>query len=153
MTNRKLQQLNDNLKKRSAGLVHCDIQIRFDPTGDCSVNRVDDYIAGLGHKRIDKQWIELKITDAERLLTTLLHKDMAHRCESMPIDLVLATIRLFFDQFSETAKFFTNAEWHPDKAGVLSIQTWNPITNATFDSGIVACDNHQIGMIWIEDED
>jgi ferredoxin-NADP reductase len=153
MPNQELQQIKDNLKKRTAGVVHFDIQIRFDPTGDCSVNRIDDHIAGLGHTRIDTQWIELKKPDAERLLTSILHKDMADRCESMPIDLAHATTRLFLEQFSDTAKFFTNAEWHQDKGGVWSIQSWHPITDSTFDSGIVACDSQRIGMIWVEDED
>ena len=61
----------------------------------------------------------------------------------------------FLARFEETAMFYTNATFpprtnppRPDWAG-----SWDPVTDATFDTGIVALDAKTVGLMWFEDED
>ncbi|MCY8452028.1 hypothetical protein MOC98_03925 [Bacillus spizizenii] len=46
----------------------------------------------------------------------------------------------------------TNADVdvQPDYVELIS---WSPISQATFDAGLVVIDKKKIGMIWAEDED
>jgi hypothetical protein len=149
----KQTQIRDNLSKRDAGLVHFEIQDRsgFPKTSDTAA--IDGFIEELNHKKLSTQWKSLKKYDAEKLLTSILHKDMAYRYECMEIGLARATMRSFFDLFSDTARFYSNADFAPDSGGLVKIGSYQSITEATFDSGVVAIDDKHVGYMWCEDED
>lgn len=148
----KRLHISNNLSKRDAGLVHFDLRNREEFKGTSEFAIIDKYVLELGHHKCEK-WLEIKRPDAERLLTSILHKDMAYNYECMEISLARAAARSFFDQFAPTAKFFTNAEWRTGSGGLVEVNSWNNITDATFDAGIVALDDLNIGIVWIEDED
>ena len=149
----KQAQIRDNIEKRDAGLVHFDIRSRKDFESAKDIAAIDEFVAELNHKKLDSLWKTFNKYDAERLLTSILHKDMAYQYECMEIGLARSTMRSFFDLFSDSARFYSNAEFRPASGGLVSIGSYQAITNATFDSGIVAIDDNHIGFIWIEDED
>jgi len=95
---------------------------------------------------------------AKNILTTLLHKDLAYGVELMPLDKAGLFTDRFFSLFSSQALYFSNSVWNeneytPDKAFEFGLSSWAPLTELTFDSGIVICDNSKIGIIWFSDDD
>lgn len=149
----KQAQIRDNLEKRDAGLVHFDIRSRNDFSSASDTAAIDEFVSELNHKKLNALWKAFKKYDAERLLTSILHKDMAYQYECMEIGLARSTMRSFFDLFSASARYYSNAEFRPESGGFVSIGSYQSITNATFDSGIVGIDDKHISFIWIEDED
>lgn len=149
----KQTQIRENLAKRDAGLVHFEIRDRSDFPKTSDIAAIDEFVSELNNKKLDSDWKCLKKYDAERLLTSILHKDMAYQYECMEIGLARAMMRSFFDLFSDKAQFYSNADFKPESGGLVSIGSYKSITNATFDSGIVAIDDEHIGLLWCEDED
>lgn len=96
--------------------------------------------------------------EAEQIVTRILHKDMAYNSEIMPertaADLGVGFLRAFDDR---TASFFTNIDYSGE-GRALGPSTWagpdwNPVTEATFDAGIIAISGSGAACLWIEDED
>ncbi|WP_254610248.1 hypothetical protein [Bacillus tequilensis] len=48
--------------------------------------------------------------------------------------------------------YYTNADVDV-QSGDVRLSSWSPITQATFDAGLVVIDKKKIGMFWVEDED
>jgi hypothetical protein len=46
------------------------------------------------------------------------------------------------------ARYYTNGSFEEHSA-----EGWAPITESTFDHGVVACDDESIGIMWAHDED
>ncbi len=149
----KQTHIRENIGKRDAGLVHFEIRSRKDFSSTKDTAAIDEFVSELNHKKLDSLWKTFNKYDAERLLTSILHKDMAYQYECMEIGLARSTMRSFFDLFSDAARFYSNAEFRPESGGLVSVSSHQAITNATFDSGIVAIDDNHVGFIWIEDED
>lgn len=149
----KQTQIRDNLTKRDVGLVHFEIRNRGDFSKKSDTAAIDEFVSELSHQKLESLWKPLKKYDAEKLLTSILHKDMAYQFECMEIGLARSTMRSFFDLLSESARFYTNAELRAESGGFVSLSSFHSITEATFDCGVVAIDDNHIGFIWCEDED
>lgn len=86
--------------------------------------------------------------NALAILSVLLWKDMAFNSECMPE----TTARDFAYQIiseyeTNDCKFFSNGNW-------VEKQGWNPMTESTFDAGIIITRQDNVYFcIWIEDED
>jgi len=96
--------------------------------------------------------------EAEQILTRILHKDMAYNSEVMPersaAELSAGFLRGFDDG---AASFFTNVDYSGE-GRALGPSTWagpdwKPVTEATFDAGVIAISGVQAACLWIEDED
>lgn len=89
----------------------------------------------------------------------LLHKDMAYEVELMPVDKASLFTDKFFSLFSKQALYFSNSSWNEneysgaDKDFEFGLSSWAPLTELTFDSGIIICDNSKIDIIWFSDAD
>ncbi len=149
----KQTQIRDNLSKRDAGLVHFEIRDRSDFSKNSDTAAIDGFVEELNHNKLAALWKPLKKYDAERLLTSILHKDLAYQYECMEIGLARSTMRSFFDLFSDAARYYSNADFKPDSGGFVTIGSYQSITGATFDSGVVAIDDKHVGFMWCEDED
>jgi hypothetical protein len=96
---------------------------------------------------------------AKAILTALLHKGMLHSMELMPLDKANLLADKFFSLFSKQALYFSNSTWNeneyagPDKDFEFGLSSYAPLTELTFDSGIVICDNSKIGIIWFSEDD
>lgn len=89
---------------------------------------------------------------AVAILTQLLHKDMAYGSEIMPIEDARNLASNFISLFDPESKYYSNSTWNKNEYG-KNISGWNPLTEATFDSGIIVVDKNKIGIAWFEDED
>ena len=96
---------------------------------------------------------------AKNILTSLLHEDMAYGVEVMPLEKARILTSKFFSLFSSQALCFSNSTWNKNEYAVpakdfeLGLSSWTSLTELTFDSGIIICDNSKIGIIWFSDDD
>jgi hypothetical protein len=85
------------------------------------------------------------------VLTTLLHRDLAHGVELMPAADAQGFAVCLLEQFqTEESAFYTNGNWRPYSEGGNS---WTPHTGSTFDGGVIATSDGLAACIWFEDED
>jgi hypothetical protein len=147
---RNIQELKSNLESQ--------LQERADVTRDLrerdgnsqlsDVEPIDEYVSSLGFNKIGSSWIAINVTQAKLVLEAVLHKDLAYTsCEQMTIDAAKKVASDFIACFCADAKFFTNGRWHEKNA------SWMAVTESTFDGGVVAFDEHLLGIIWVEAED
>ena len=94
-------------------------------------------------------WNPLTRADAVSVLTRVLHRDLAYSAPIMPNELAshLAARALSF--FDDSASFFTNRSL----AEGQSTGSWEPVSSATFDTGVIAVGQAYVAVIWCMDED
>ena len=91
-------------------------------------------------------FLEVDEAAARRIVQDVLGRDLAHDGSTM--DSATAedlTVRFFSYFASSSCRYFTNR--------CLDGRTWVPATAATFDAGVIILAPHQVGCIWVEDED
>jgi len=109
----------------------------------------DEFVSSYGFKSLGKAWRWVDRLEALRSLHRVLHADLAYQHPMMEQKTACFIAEGFISLFSHfSATFCTNGS--VDERGLLS---WSPITDASFDHGIVAFDEKHIGIIWVEDED
>ncbi|APH69061.1 hypothetical protein [Bacillus sp. LR_5] len=79
-------------------------------------------------------------------------KDLAYEYSLSSEPIASELCDYFLRYFSDDPVYDTNADVdvQPDYVELIS---WSPISQATFDAGLVVIDKKKIGMIWAEDED
>lgn len=93
----------------------------------------------------------LPIKDREaalHILARLIHKDMAYGYAKFPLEEIIPLAEEFISLFEKDADYYSNSNWKNHH-----LNAWNGLTNATFDSGIIAVDKCKVGIAWFEDED
>jgi hypothetical protein len=78
----------------------------------------------------------------------ILYEDLAYHVELMPHTDAQLLAGAFVAQFEAPARYFTNGEF---VNGTLS--QFTPMTEATFNTGIVVLGLSSAGILWVEDED
>jgi hypothetical protein len=99
---------------------------------------------------------EIDVTTALRLLELVLNQDMAYGVKIMPADRATELATRFLDQFGTVGtRYYTNCEYLEPQDSSLSWTdvVWNPVTSATFDTGVLVMGFHGSGCLWVEDED
>jgi hypothetical protein len=95
------------------------------------------------------RWRTLAAADAVRALRRALHRDLAYDAQIMPEEvaheLALRVVRFF----GQGAVFLTNQSHSEGQ----STGSWDPVTDATFDTGIIAVGAKHVGVVWFMDED
>jgi hypothetical protein len=89
---------------------------------------------------------------AVAILAHLLHKDMAYGSEIMPIENANKLATSFVAAFDEGSQYYSNSIWNKNEYRE-NISGFNPVTEATFDSGIIVVDKNKIGIAWCEEEE
>jgi hypothetical protein len=141
--NKLTQIIND---RRKAGVVHIKMVTHNDGIQN-ALSIVSSLVSSLGFK-IDKAiWNEVDSAFAEAHLTSILNKDLAYEVEIMPKEEANRLAIEFLKNFSGDKKIFTNLRPSPET------HVWNPVTKATFDTGIIVVDSLKVGILWVEDED
>lgn len=87
------------------------------------------------------------------ILNLVLKQDLAYSSPIMPSEQADVLTRSFCDQFEKNSKFFTNGSFEKNISGELALVSWDPITEATFDTGVFIIDEMSMGCLWVEDED
>ena len=80
----------------------------------------------------------------------MLHVDVAYNMPLMTIELAEGLARRFLVCCGEGADFVTNGSLARTSKGGGA---WSPLTDATFDAGIVGISSSRVGLLWVEDED
>lgn len=102
---------------------------------------------------------EIDLPKAEKILISFMHREMAYDCRCIPLLEARQLAQRFLGVFtSEETHFFTNAsfkEWVDPDSGCpfLKISSWNSLTDATFETGVIAISPAVQGIFWFEDED
>lgn len=99
---------------------------------------------------------EIDAASARWLMEMILNQDMAYNAEIMPADRARGLADRFLSQFREQeARFFTNGSFHEKRGPKLTWSgvSWNPATQATFDTGVLILGPQCSGCLWVEDED
>ncbi|BAZ33190.1 hypothetical protein NIES4074_57000 [Cylindrospermum sp. NIES-4074] len=140
--------------KRNRGEVLYDIkQLIPDHNQEIAENQtvcIDLFITQLGCSPLGSRWKPINQTAAKKILTLIMTKDLAYGGEIMSLPVATALIVKLFNFFPGDRQFFTNASFEND---YTSISTWDSITKATFDTGIIIVGNNRIGILWAKDED
>ena len=123
---------NDILAARRYGVVHCGVSSLASPT-------VSELAREFGLRADQSSYRGIDEASARSSILRLLHRDMAYNAEVMPIVQAEQLTDRFLAQFGEGSMFFTN--------------NWCPVTDATFDEGVLVLGPNSCGCLWIEDED
>jgi hypothetical protein len=118
------------------------------PTTTISLEYFKDHIKEIENREL-----------AEGILASLLHKDIAYSVEIMTLEKAIILTKKFFSLFSSHAIYFSNSTWNenehaiPAKSFELGLSSWAPLTELTFDSGIIICDDNRVGIAWFSNDD
>ena len=134
------------LEHRTAGHVHVEFR-RPDPPAASSHAVANEFVTGLAMQP-PGAWIELDTQEALEVAIRVLSVDLAYKMPVMAIDLAQRLAHRFLACFDTGAVFLTNGSLA--RAGS---RAWSPLTNATFDTGIVAVSSRRGGLLWVVDED
>lgn len=100
---------------------------------------------GLGH--LD----EITAAAAGQVLRRVLNHDLAYDAEIMPEDLASDHARRVIDTLPEAARWWTNGD-----LGLRDRRSpagWTPLSDATFDTGVIGVSDTHILVAWFMDED
>jgi hypothetical protein len=135
---------------RGYGVVRCGLSSQPSPTVPdlaCEFGLLDDPAC---YREIDRE-------AARRLVQLILHRDLAYFGKIMSQARAVQLAECFLDQFDTHARFYTNGTFHesPEQLtpAVRFGLSWDAVTNATFDTGVLVISPQGAGCLWVEDED
>jgi hypothetical protein len=141
---------------REYGVVHCEFRNRRD-VSDSDDPRVvaDAFVHSLGFRPLGKDWRALPRGNATDVLERILSQDLAYGGQTMTETAAKELSLEFTNFFPGDEPFYTNGVFPPreeyEDGGWAG--SWDPITKATFDTGVIAIGSDLVGLLWIEDED
>lgn len=142
-------------RQRKYGHPTCAVHDRSAP-GDPRLYHavLDEFVATLGFRGMGEAWIEVSIQSAKTLAREILFKDLAYGVAMMSEDEAALLAERFFALFDASVRCFTNGNLVVRDADPTEVPgSWNPITEATVDAGVVCLGSSRIGILWVEDED
>lgn len=114
----------------------------------------DEVAIQFGLQPIGDSWREIDRKRAIIILQSLLERDLAYNSDADSAPIAAELSLQFVQEFRDGARFFTNGEWHEDKpTNGKPVGVWTPVTESTFDAGILVLHDHRVGVFWLEDED
>ena len=139
---------------RSAGVVHVLVRHAVRPPSADLITWLDSVLSDVGFRPLSGAWREVSRPDAVSVVQNILHRDLAYRAEIMPAWLAAELANRFCELFPESTRYFTNGTWETGPSGQPDqARTWSPLTEATFDAGVIAVTDGFVGVAWAEDED
>jgi hypothetical protein len=131
---------------RRSGRVHAALRLR-------NGREVGELLAafGLSPKVSALNPVDLEL--AQRIAVLVLSQDLAYGTQLIPPAEAARLAAAFMALFAGTkVDCFTNASLSEDD-GRLTVKAWTPLTDATFDAGIIVLSTERAGCLWVEDED
>jgi hypothetical protein len=131
-----------------------------DPGRRCAIALADGLAVRIGGEA--REWTrglsEVSRVRARGIMAYVLAWNLAYRGTPSPFLLEAADAALLAGEmvacFSADARFFTNGRAAiGDHDEVVDLAGWVPVTRATFDWGVVMCDERYVGYVWAEAED
>jgi hypothetical protein len=143
--------------RRNAGRVSCAL---LKHTNDASATALADRaVQQVGLRALGEGWLEISESDAEAIATGVLHRDLAHGAEMMPLPAAAELAGELLALVTPPVRCFTNGEWAEafgdDAASLEPLESvgFDPISDATLDAGIVCVGEGVTVLLWVEDED
>ncbi len=113
-----------------------------------SLEEADLLAEELELNRLGDKWSELDGYAAENLLVRILGKSLITNYWFMePIE-ARATAEHLLDTFQMPRKYFTNVISY-DESGLTA---WTPLSNTTFDAGLVILDEQWVGLVGVAEK-
>jgi hypothetical protein len=111
---------------------------------------LDQFAERVGLSGIGDQWREVSRETAVSLVAAVLVRDLAYPSVQLmqPAEARNLAER-FAGRFAADARFFTNTDYEPGSSSC----GWDPLTESTFDAGVVGVDATTIGVLVVQDED
>lgn len=132
------------LKERDCGFVTLRVAERGGPKSSSRTELVDHFVEKCGLLGLGENWREISRDEAQCIATRILNRDMAYGVELMKLDRARLLAASLVGIFDVTGRFYTNQ----CKNGGFS-----PISDSSFDTGIVCVDVTRLGILWVQDED
>lgn len=151
-----MRAIEQILRLRDAGHTTCAIvNASSQPSAkDDATDVADRIVQAHGFQGITDGWIEISANDAHAIITALLHRDLAYGAELMPMATASDLSTQLLDGVPEPHRYFTNGEWTVSESGdEATLHGWNPISDASFDSGVVCLGDGRAALFWVQDED
>lgn len=133
-------------QQRDCGRLHLRVEARLPAlTDEAALARLvqQGEFASTPRREIDRP-------EAARIATLILTCDLAYGSPCIPEEAAREYLRRFLSAFAANARFFTNGTIEGPR---LSLSSWTPLTQSTFDTGIFVLDETRGGFLWVEDED
>ena len=137
------------LVARDCGIVHCGVSSQPSPP-------LAELAAEFGLAPDLASYREIDADSARWLAKSVLNQDMAYSAQIMSVARAAELADQFLAQFgTEGARFYTNGDFHESRRQKLTLSdvAWNPVTSATFDTGVLIIGLQYSGCLWVEDED
>lgn len=133
---------------RSAGRVRVVVEsFAFFSLSENLAPRLDAAVKKQGLHPLGKAWREVSLKTAREILRRVLCYDMAYNGKQMSNYRADTLIKRFLSLTDVPRRYFTNGMFEPDYGG------WKPLTDATFDTGILCVSEKRLALLWVEDED
>lgn len=141
--------VDEILAVRDCGVVHCGVSSH--PSLSLAELATEFGLATdlASYKEIDAE-------SARWLAELVLNQDMAYNSEIIPAVRAAELAGRFLAQFgTEGVRYYTNGTFHEGRGQKLtwSGASWDPVTAATFDTGVLILGSRCSGCLWVEDED
>jgi hypothetical protein len=99
-------------------------------------------------------YFKIDAAEAQAVLVAVLSREMAYDSDLVPRDEAQVLAAAFVGQFAEeSASYYTNGDYGKPKTTPGVGPGWNPVTDATFDTGVLVVSPTRIACAWFMDED
>lgn len=135
--------------ERDCGVVHCGVSATPTPA-------LTDLAFEFGLAVNLAYYKQIDAAAARRLAILILNQDMAYNAEIMPMARATELADWFLAQFgNDNVRCYTNGTFHEDHGSKLTWSgvSWDDVTAATFDTGVLVIGPRLSGCLWVEDED
>ncbi|MBT2668780.1 hypothetical protein J7J00_25570 [Bacillus sp. ISL-4] len=143
------------LAKRNSGSVTCSFK-DMNQFVNTKTNEIAKELflkeLGLKPNRIEGNWKQIDQSISKKILEYILSMDMAYDIELETKPLATMLSNYFLNEFLSNAIYYTNGDFDEDD-GFFRLRGWQPITDSTFDTGVLVIDKNNIGILWAEDND
>jgi hypothetical protein len=110
---------------------------------------VDKFVESLGLRPIAEEWLRTEPPAARRIVLDILERDLAYGMPAVPPPLALELTDALFAPFGLGSLYFANCAPRVRANG----WSWCPLSDATFDVGVVCLSDERIGVLCVQDED
>lgn len=145
------------LARRTAGRVSCALVSHAKAAAPTDL--ADLAVQSVALRPLGDAWQEISENDAELIATGVLHRDLAHGAEIMPLDEASEFASSLLALVPQPMHCFTNGDWAEafgddlESPELLESVGFDPISDATIDAGIVCVGDGVTVVLWVEDED
>lgn len=152
-TSQDFDSLTEEVKeKRDVGIVTSAFlprRLDLTPTESADQLVADQRFSPLG------LWHVIDTAAARRILLLILGRDLAYGDATMAAADAEDLADRWLGLTTDPRVFLTNGTWGEDSvySGEGSGPSWVPITESTFDAGVIAVDDQRAVILWVQDED